>query len=319
VDNDPLTVLIVQGPVNGELTLQKNGAFDYSPNSGYTGSDSFTYKANDGTANSSQATVLITINPVNSTDTVTIISASYNPKPKKLDVKATSSHQPNAILTVVGYGQMSFDATENVYTYNSRGPEPEGGIVSVTSNLGGSDSYNINGGSTNQAPVAENQSVFVSVNNPATITLTASDPENDPLTYVIITEPTEGELTGTPPEVIYAPNAGYEGVDSFTFRANDGNSDSNVATVTINVGNQTTDQVTVLLAQYKVKAKQLLVEATSSMQPEPLLTLEGYGEMTFSAADGKYIYQSKVSADPGDSVTVKSNHGGSDTAPIQLK
>jgi hypothetical protein len=76
--------------------------------------------------------------------------------------------------------------------------------------------------------------------------------------------------------------------------------------------------VTITLTQYKTKAKQLLVEAISSLQPQAVLTLVGYGEMTYSAADGLYIYQAKA-GDPGNTVTVISDLGGSATAPVHQK
>ena len=76
--------------------------------------------------------------------------------------------------------------------------------------------------------------------------------------------------------------------------------------------------VTITLAQYKTKARQLLVEATSSHGPQAVLTLVGYGEMTYSAADGLYIYQAKA-GDPGDTVTVISDLDGSATAPVHQK
>ena len=49
-------------PTNGTLTLSTNGGFIYMPNSNYFGSDSFTYRANDGSSNSAPATVTITVN-----------------------------------------------------------------------------------------------------------------------------------------------------------------------------------------------------------------------------------------------------------------
>ena len=76
--------------------------------------------------------------------------------------------------------------------------------------------------------------------------------------------------------------------------------------------------VAITLAQYKTKAKQLLVEATSSLQPQAVLTLVGYGEMTYSAADGLYIYQAKA-GDPGNTVTVISDLGGNATTPVDQK
>ena len=61
-DGNPLTAILVSGPSNGSLTLNADGTFNYTPNSGFTGTDSFTYKANDGALDSNVATV--TISPI---------------------------------------------------------------------------------------------------------------------------------------------------------------------------------------------------------------------------------------------------------------
>src|SRR6185437_9159252 len=47
--------------------------------------------------------------------------------------------------------------------------------------------------------------------------------------------PQHGTLTGAAPNVTYTPAANYNGADSFTFKANDGTLDSNIATVTITI------------------------------------------------------------------------------------
>src|SRR5262249_44797878 len=65
VDGDALSAILVSGPAHGSLTLNSNGSFSYMPAANYNGSDSFTYKANDGTGGSHNANVAITINPVN--------------------------------------------------------------------------------------------------------------------------------------------------------------------------------------------------------------------------------------------------------------
>jgi predicted CXXCH cytochrome family protein len=65
-DSDPLTAVLDTNVSSGSLTLNADGSFTYTPNPGFTGSDSFTYFANDGTANSaSAATVDITVGTVN--------------------------------------------------------------------------------------------------------------------------------------------------------------------------------------------------------------------------------------------------------------
>ncbi len=63
---DPLTAVLVAGPSHGSLSLNPNGSFSYTPNSGFAGTDSFSYKSNDGSLDSNVATVAITVTaPVN--------------------------------------------------------------------------------------------------------------------------------------------------------------------------------------------------------------------------------------------------------------
>ena len=45
-----LTAALVGGPAHGTLTLNADGSFTYTPTANYNGTDSFTYKANDGTS-----------------------------------------------------------------------------------------------------------------------------------------------------------------------------------------------------------------------------------------------------------------------------
>jgi hypothetical protein len=64
-DKDKLTFSIVTDPLHGTLgeTNQEEGIVTYTPDSGFIGKDSFTYKVNDGTKDSNTATVSVTINP----------------------------------------------------------------------------------------------------------------------------------------------------------------------------------------------------------------------------------------------------------------
>src|SRR5213593_92681 len=88
---------------------------------------------------------------------------------------------------------------------------------------------------SNTAPVANPQSVTTSEDAPAIITLTGTDAEGDPLSFTILSGATKGALTGTPPNLIYVPQANANGADSFTFILNDGQLDSAPATVSINI------------------------------------------------------------------------------------
>ena len=84
-------------------------------------------------------------------------------------------------------------------------------------------------------PVAYAQSLNITGDgNGYSVTLNGSDNDN-PITYAIVTQPIHGTLTGTAPNLIYTPDNGYDGEDSFTFRVSDGAHSSSVVTVHISV------------------------------------------------------------------------------------
>jgi hypothetical protein len=87
----------------------------------------------------------------------------------------------------------------------------------------------------NRPPVAGNQSLAVLENTPLPITLSATDPDGDLLTYRLVRQPGHGSVTGAPPNVTYTPDMGFSGEDSFSFLANDGRVDSAEGTVSIQV------------------------------------------------------------------------------------
>ncbi|MGA7204381.1 MAG: cohesin domain-containing protein, partial [Specibacter sp.] len=61
VDFDPLTAIKVSDPLHGSLTFNSDGSFSYTPQVGFFGQDSFTYKANDGFVDGNVATVSLTV------------------------------------------------------------------------------------------------------------------------------------------------------------------------------------------------------------------------------------------------------------------
>ena len=95
----------------------------------------------------------------------------------------------------------------------------------------------LNDASGNSPPVADDQSVTTPEDTSITFTLTATDPDGDPLTYDIVAFPAHGNLDiSNLPVVTYTPHSNYNGPDSFTFTASDtSQAQSNVATVSITV------------------------------------------------------------------------------------
>ncbi|HID94814.1 MAG TPA: tandem-95 repeat protein, partial [Candidatus Latescibacteria bacterium] len=87
----------------------------------------------------------------------------------------------------------------------------------------------------NRTPTADAQSVSTNEDTPLSITLSGSDPDGDPLTYIVVTNPSHGSLSGSGQTRTYTPSANYYGSDSFTFKVNDGIVDSDPDTVSITV------------------------------------------------------------------------------------
>lgn len=93
----------------------------------------------------------------------------------------------------------------------------------------------------NQAPVANNSSGSTLEDNAVTLTVSGSDAESDPLTFAVNSPPSNGTLSAftvinsTTSTVVYTPNADFNGNDSFTFTANDGQVNSAPASANVTI------------------------------------------------------------------------------------
>jgi len=250
VDGNTLTYAIVAQPTHGTLTLVGNVA-TYTPALNYTGPDSFTFKANDGTVDSNVATVSITVTPLN--DAPVAVDDEYEvdedgvltveaPGVMANDTDVDLDNMAVTIVSTVSHGELVL-LGDGSFTYT---PEPDFyGTDSFVYELvtypaiqaGWTDEATVTITVTpvNDAPVAEDQSVTTPEETPVDVTLVATDIENDPLTYAIVAQPAHGTVVLVDNVATYTPALNYTGPDSFTFKANDGALDSNVATVSITV------------------------------------------------------------------------------------
>jgi flagellar hook assembly protein FlgD/PKD repeat protein len=87
----------------------------------------------------------------------------------------------------------------------------------------------------NHAPSAISQAVDVATDGSLPIALTGSDPDGDALNFELVSRPSHGSLSGTAPDLVYTPLAGYAGPDAFTFEVSDGQTVSPPATISITV------------------------------------------------------------------------------------
>jgi hypothetical protein len=87
----------------------------------------------------------------------------------------------------------------------------------------------------NHAPVPTTAAQPTQEDTPKAITLTATDPDGDPLTFTVTDLPDHGTLSGTPPHLTYTPAQDFNGTDSFTYTVSDNRGATAEQTVTIPV------------------------------------------------------------------------------------
>jgi len=253
-ENDSLTAVLVGGPANAStFTLNSNGTFTYTHNGSETTSDSFTYRASDGSL-SNVATVTITINLVNEppvanndltsvdeggaiNNTFNVLGNDTDPEDDTLTAVLVNGPTNATTFNLNANGTFSYvhdgsETTSDSFTYQAN----DGDLSSNTATV----SITIN--SVNDVPVAANDGPFV-VDEGATFASGAvsvldndTDTENDPLTALLVAAPANASAftlnaDGT---FTYTHNGSETLTDSFTYRANDP-SPSNVATVSITI------------------------------------------------------------------------------------
>ncbi len=244
VESNALTYIIVSNPSHG--TLSGSGpAFTYTPSPNYNGPDSFSFKVNDGLADSGTALANLTVSPVNDAPVANAQSVS-TAEDLSVPITLTGSDVEGSALTYTVLASPThgtFTGTAPNLTYrpatNYNGADSFTFRVNDGSLNSSTVTVSINVTAVNDAPIANAQSVNIIYNTAKAITLSGSDLEGSALAYSILSGPTNGTLSGTAPNVTYTPTVGSAGADKFTFRVNDGVSNSTTAIVSITTLNPT--------------------------------------------------------------------------------
>ncbi|MEO5925046.1 MAG: Ig-like domain-containing protein [Bryobacteraceae bacterium] len=324
-DGGSLTAIKVTDPTSGTVSLNSNGGFTYTPVGGFTGSASFTYKANDGAADSNTATVTITVNalPIATNDAYSV--------------------NQNQTLTVSAPGVLSNDTSPGGFAMTMiRLTDPANG--SVTSNANGSFTFtptvgfsgttsftykaNSTTGDSNTAtvtitviaiPVANNDSYSGSLNTPLTVAAPGllSNDTGTNLSAIEVADSANGTTTVSPNGgFTFTPTTGYTGTTSFTYKVNNGLMDSNVATVTITVtaAPVATNDAYVATSgvALNVVAPGLLSNDTGGTLTAIKLTNPANGTATVNA-NGSFTYTSTAGFTGTNTFTYKANNGTTDS------
>ena len=118
-DDDALSAALVTAPTNGTLALSTDGSFTYTPDPDHNGTDTFTYKANDGTVDSAPATVSITVAPVNEAPTIDPIADTSVAWGDKVTFTATGSDidSPSLTYSLSADAPGTIDPTSGAYSW----------------------------------------------------------------------------------------------------------------------------------------------------------------------------------------------------------
>ena len=106
-------------------------------------------------------------------------------------------------------------------------------------------------GNVNNPPTVDNISA-TSDGSAITVTLTGTDPEGDTITFSIVGQPSKGSVSLSGSTATYTPSANAYGTDTFTYKANDGEYDSNIGTVSITLPDapDPVDETTIFISEY---------------------------------------------------------------------
>jgi VCBS repeat-containing protein len=269
VDGDSLTY--TQGavsPANGNLTLNTNGTWSYTPDANYNGSDSFTYRANDGTVNSTNRTVTLTVTAVNDPPTFTKgANQVVNEDSGAKTVTAWATNRSSGPADESGQTlAFSISGDTNASLFSVAPAVASNGTLTFTpgANRNGLATVTVrltdNGGTTNGGVNFSQQTFTITVNpindppnaandvglyvnqnagpTPLGVLANDSDLPDSGETLTIVAHSAAGHgtvaITGGGTGLTYTPAATYVGGDAFTYTISDG-SLTDTATVLLNV------------------------------------------------------------------------------------
>jgi VCBS repeat-containing protein len=347
VDGNALTAIKVTNPTHGSVTLNSNGSFTYTPAANYNGPDSFTYKANDGTADSNVATVNLTVSPVNDAPAAANDSATTAedaaltvavPGVLANDTDIDGNNLSATKVTNPAHGAVTLNSNGS-FTYtpaaNYNGPDS----FTYKANDGSADSnvatVNLTVTAVNDAPTAANDSATTAEDAPLTVAAPGvlgndSDADGNALSAAKVSDPAHGAVTlNSNGSFTYTPAPNYNGADSFTYTANDGTADSNVATVTLTVtpvndapvangDSYTTASATALSVPAPgVLANDTDIDGDALSAASP--TTPAHGTVTLGA-NGSFTYTPTAGFGGTDSFTYAASdaNGGSSTATVSI-
>jgi hypothetical protein len=239
-----LNYFVLDQPAYGAASVI-GGKLQYVPQGSYSGSDSFTYKANDGAADGNVAVVNVTVSAGNAAPVAEDQSVTTS-EDMALEIRLAGSdpdQNPLVYRIVSGPSHGSFDGSSYIPAANFNGYDSFTYQVSdglLNSNIA---TATIAVNPVNDAPVSvtdayrTKRNLTLDVPAPGVLA-NDQDIEDTRLTVTLVNGVSHGTLTlNTDGSFIYTPNSDFRGEDTFTYQISDSEGATSLTTVTINVRN----------------------------------------------------------------------------------
>ncbi|WP_256006502.1 Ig-like domain-containing protein [Pedobacter deserti] len=219
-DLDKTGVTVTRGadPVNGTITINPNGTISYTPQTGFSGKDSFTYILRNGTGvTSDPITVTVNVRPVGSTDNIATNSNTAVTIPVKANDASSAGTTVVPGTTQPAHGSVVINSSGQPLYTPATG---YAGLDNFTYFLQTADGLQSDPILVNVTvkPVGSADNVTTLRDNAVTIPVKDNDLNKTGTTVLVNANPTRGTVTVTPTgEIRYTPQAGYIGTDVFTY------------------------------------------------------------------------------------------------------
>lgn len=231
-----LKVELAKAPSNGTARLDGSDSFYYTPNENFAGQDLVEYQFSDSKGQTLTAQYVLNVEPRNDRPVVQAQQFTLQEdQPLAIKLFANDAEQQPLSFTVSQPANGTLIGEPPALTYLPN------------KDFYGSDSfqYSVNDGALNSqtalieltvtavedTPVAVGTAVEVAAGQTISFSLTASDGDQDTLTYKIVSQPSQGVVSGSAPELQFTANQDFIGSDFLQFSVNDGSQESNIARV----------------------------------------------------------------------------------------